>query len=114
MSELTSMKRDMKPEYQRRQESILAHEKSDYPEEMCIKLGAEEIEKLGFNGMPRLGDRLYLKAFVEVAGLEEEESYEGGKEREIKLQITHMKLQMAKENETEQVFYGDAPKPRMV
>lgn len=109
------MKKDPKGEEFRtgRVEGEVPHE--EYPHGLKIYLDDEQLEKLGFHGMPRLGDRFHIKGFVQVENLGENESEHEGKERRMTLQITHMVLKhIENEREPDQVFYGDAPRPRVI
>lgn len=116
MSEIPSMKLDPKAEeFRKGRIELSSGEYQEYPYGLCIRLEDEQIEKLGFHGMPRIGDKFYLKGFVEVKELGEHSSEHEGKERNMSLQITHMGLKhVEQEREADQVFYGDAPKPKVI
>lgn len=115
MPELTSMKKEPKNYQEEKQSSVLKHDGDQYPHGLCIYLGKEEMEKLSMQGMPRIGDRMYMKAFVEVKSIEKSDSEYEGEEREVGLQITHMDLKIASEEQApESVFYGNPTPPRIL
>jgi hypothetical protein len=115
MSELVHMKKDI-AEVEKKH-SILAAEDMDrevYPYGLKIHLQEDEIQALGFSSLPRIGEKLYLKALVDVCEVSEQDS-KTGKNRSIALQITHMLVKLAKEAEDQTgLFYGEPPKPKVI
>lgn len=62
-----------------------------YPYGLQIRLGKEELEKLGLSEMPELGSESILHAKVKVTSVSESESLYG-EHKSLELQITEMAL----------------------
>lgn len=74
-----------------------------YPWGLCLRLGDDELEKLGIDGdLPEIGDMVHLHAMAEVTSARSEKTRDAeGNEKTcrcIELQITHL----AAENEDEE------------
>lgn len=79
----------------------------DYPYGLCICLGEDELQKLGLDENPEIGDMLHLHAMAKVTSVSQSESEGVGKNRRVELQITHM----VGENEDEENEEADKATP---
>ena len=73
-------------------------EKAEYPYGICLHLSREELIKLGFKGLPKIGEVFMVDAKCEVT----EVSMGAGKDHEYasaSLQITEMELEESEEEE---------------
>ena len=65
--------------------------KEDYPYGLCVRLGDEELEKLGMGTLPAVGEEYMLMATATVKSVSAREG-DGGKHRDLELQITDLAL----------------------
>ena len=77
-----------------------------YPEDLCIELESDQLEKLGINVMPKVGTVMMITAKAVVKSNEETELMTG-KETCIELQITDMEISKVEQNNNfSSVLYG--------
>lgn len=65
----------------------------DYPYGLSIRLGRDELEKLGITTLPQVGEELELNAVAYVKSASEEQRDGGKKERRIELELRKMELE---------------------
>lgn len=71
-----------------------------YPYGLCIRLGKEELEKLGITALPAVGSEMMVNAKAFVKSTSAYETQGEGTDMSIELQITDMTLEGAKTAET--------------
>lgn len=81
--------------------------KEEYPYGLCIRLGKEELKKLGITQPPAVGSKMTVTAAVFVKSTSACE-YEGqDKEMSVELQITDMEIGESKDKaDTATLLYG--------
>lgn len=67
-------------------------DKPKFPFGLEVHLSEESIQKLGLKELPKVGQKKILLARVVCERVEERETIDGGVDRSISLQITHMNL----------------------
>ena len=79
----------------------------EYPYGLRIRLGNEELSKLGIKEMPAIDTEMKLTALVCVIGINQSDSANGEPYRSVELQIEKMSLVSAKEedNATAKAMY---------
>ena len=78
-----------------------------YPWGLEIRLGNEELEKLGISNLPAVGTKMSMSAVVRVDSARSEQT-DKELRRNIELQITHMELKPhADKDDSIEVLYGD-------
>jgi hypothetical protein len=78
-----------------------------YPHGLMISLNKEELEKLGIQDPPSVGEKMKLEATVEVVGVDVQGETGDQKELCCRLQIKEMDLKKEKKEENaETVIYG--------
>ena len=85
-----------------------------YPSGLRISLDHEDLEKIGMTELPKVGEEYELICKVTTQGASESE-YEGpdgksAKARSVTLQITHMEVEKAGEDESEEEGNGGLAK----
>jgi hypothetical protein len=65
----------------------------DYPWELRFTLDADELDKLGMSGLPKVGEVMDMQAKVKVVGVYAADSAMSGSNRNISLQITALGLE---------------------
>jgi len=70
-----------------------------YPYGLCIRLGKEELEKLGITALPAVGSEMTINAKAYVESVSAHETHEGA-DKSMSLQITDMTLEGAKTADT--------------
>lgn len=93
--ELKSMKIEKKPEEQSAAEIMYpkAADMPEYPYGLELRLGNEELEKLGLFTLPEVGKELTLQAKVKVTSVSSNEHLDGKPYKGVCLQITDMGLE---------------------
>lgn len=77
-----------------------------YPEELCLTLESEELEKLNITSMPAIGTVMEIRARVYVKAVEGSQT-QSGVEKEIELQVTDMAIEpVARRNDAATMLYG--------
>lgn len=76
----------------------------EYPYGLCLRLGEDQISKLGIKELPALGKTVKVYAMAEVVAVAEADTGRGVT-RNLELQITDLGLQLNKKN-PEDVLYG--------
>ena len=73
-----------------------------YPWGLRVRLGHEEMSKLGMDSMPKVGDKVHLQSHAHVVSASEHH-HEGDEEpnRSVELELRHMAVGKAKEGEIE-------------
>lgn len=85
-------------------------EDSEYPGGLCLRLGKDEIEKLGIKEMPGVGEEMKIEAMVCVTRVEESASQRGEDRRSIELQVMELALgEPTKPARVEKKPLADAP-----
>lgn len=71
-----------------------------YPYGLRVRLGHEEMAKLGMESMPKVGDKVHLESHAHVVSASENH-HEGDEEpnRSVELELRHMAVGNAKEGE---------------
>lgn len=88
---LVDMKLDKKPEM----------EEQEYPYGLSLSIGMEQLQKLGFKELPRMGDYMTIQAKACVTSVMESANYSN-----IGLQIEELGLSKSKEKkDLTKVFY---------
>lgn len=77
--------------------STINQKEETYPYGLRINLDEETIKKLGFSGLPKVGQSLELVGKVKVVDVSTRDS-ESGKVRGLGLQITHLDFDDEKED----------------
>lgn len=81
-------------------------ERPEYPMGLSMRLGDEELEKLGVSAMPEVGDSMMAMARVEVRSAEQSDIDGEGVERSVMLQVTDMAIQPGQRTDAAQQIYG--------
>lgn len=83
------------------------YKEPEYPYGLCIRLGKEELKKLGITQPPAVGSKMTVTAAVFVKSTSAYE-YEGqDKEMSVELQITDMEIGESKDKaDTATLLYG--------
>lgn len=107
---------DMKNTVKTKDSSLVSPmEQDEYPYGLRIRLGNEELKKLGLTELPAIDSEHKLVALVCVVGLSMNESAgEGEPSRSIELQIEQMALAPAKEEDDERKDPAKAMYPTML
>lgn len=63
-----------------------------YPYGLCIRLGKEELDKLGITALPAVGSEMTITAKVFVESTSAYETQGAGKDQSMSLQITDMEI----------------------
>lgn len=69
-----------------------APSESAYPYGLVLRLGDDELTKLGLTELPKVGAELHLVAKVEVIAVSDYDSKDGGDHSSVEYQITDMAL----------------------
>jgi hypothetical protein len=89
---------DMKNKVEAERSTMVAPEMRDeYPYGLRIRLGNEELAKLGMTEMPTIDTEMKLTALVCVISVSQTDSTDGEPYRNVELQIEQMALAPAKE-----------------
>lgn len=89
-----------------------APERPEYPYGLCLRLGKEELAKLGIKGMPAIGDSFMIDAKAVVKTVSASAG-EGGDYASVELQITDMEIdtdEQEKKSKTAKMLYGSMEK----
>jgi hypothetical protein len=77
-----------------------------YPEELCLTLESDDLEKLNITTMPPIGTVMEIRARVYVKAIESSQT-QGGVEKEIELQVTDMAIEpIARRDAAATMLYG--------
>ena len=87
-----------KDELSEKKEIVLG-DRPKYPFGLHIHLNEESIQKLQLEELPEPGQKKILLARVVCEGVSSRETVDGGKDRTIELQITHMNLATSTDKE---------------
>ena len=63
-----------------------------YPYGLCIRLGKDELEKLGITALPTVGSKMKISAECFVESTSAYETQGSGKDMSLSLQITDMEI----------------------
>lgn len=89
---------DMKRKVEKEDSTVLAPEMRDeYPYGLRIRLGNDELAKLGMTELPAIDSEMKLTALVCVVEISQSDSASGEPYRSVELQIEQMALAPAKE-----------------
>lgn len=80
-------------------EAVAAPERPEYPYGLCLRLGKEEMAKLGIKGLPSVGDAFMIEA-KSVVKTVSASAGEGGDYASVELQITDLGLDSDSEDKT--------------
>ena len=89
---MTSMKRSQGEKKEANAAMAPSATTENYPYGLCIRLGNEELEKLGVATLPAVGESYMIMAMATVKSVSSSEYQEGDKRRELELQITELAL----------------------
>lgn len=78
----------------------------DYPYGLSMHLGHEELTKLGLDKLPRVGDKLHLRAHAHVTSVSENHRDGGKSERRIELQLRKMEVAAEKKASEGEIHEG--------
>lgn len=97
MAEMTHMARSKKERKDMTKPSMMDDK---YPYGLRVDLGHEEMQKLGMDSMPKVGDKVHLESHAHVVSASES-SHEGDEEphRRVSLELRHMAVSPHKEGE---------------
>jgi hypothetical protein len=77
-----------------------------YPEELCLTLESDDLKKLNITTMPAIGTVMEIRARVYVKAIESSQT-QGGVEKEVELQVTHMGIEpAARQDQAATMLYG--------
>jgi hypothetical protein len=62
----------------------------DYPWGLCLRLGKDELTKLGVETLPEIGEEMTILAVAKVTRVSQSADKDGGDTRCVELQITEM------------------------
>jgi hypothetical protein len=62
-----------------------------YPEDLCLKLEAEDLERLGITSLPKVGSVMEIRARAYVKSSAVEKTHEGD-EPKVEVQVTDMEI----------------------
>ena len=100
MAEMKHMARSK----QERKEAVKPRdiEGDKYPYGLRVRLGHEEMSKLGMDSMPKVGDKVHLQSHAHVVSASEHH-HEGDEQpnRSVELELRHMAVGKSKEGEVE-------------
>lgn len=68
------------------------YKEPEYPYGLCIRLGKDELDKLGITSLPAVGTKMSMTAAVFVKSTSAYETQDSGKDMTFELQITDMEL----------------------
>ena len=100
MSEMKSMKIDKAEADKLYGQSTAISNSPEYPYGLRLRLDNVVVDKLGI-GLPKVGEKLMIEAYVEVVSVSANESKEG-MQKSIEIQITDLCLDPRKEEVAEQ------------
>jgi hypothetical protein len=63
-----------------------------YPYGLCIRLGKDELEKLGVTALPKVGSEMMISAKVFVKSVSSYQTQGAGNDTSMELQITDMEI----------------------
>jgi len=100
MAEMTHMARSKKERTESMKPRDINGDK--YPYGLRVRLGHEEMSKLGMDSMPKVGDKVHLQSHAHVVSASES-SHEGDEEpnRSVELELRHMAIGKRKEGTVE-------------
>lgn len=98
--------KDMKlsPEKAKEMVTPIASDGPRYPYGLCLRLGEDELKKLGIKELPDVGSKMMIRAVVEVQSVGQYESQQS-ESRNLELQIVEMDLKKAKKEIDPDKFY---------
>lgn len=67
--------------------------REEYPHGTRLRLGDEELDKLGIDEMPGVGDGMHVHGHGNVTSVSEDHSEGGKKRRSVEIQMKHLALQ---------------------
>lgn len=71
-----------------------------YPYGLCIRLGSDELEKLGITALPAVGGKMKITAECFVESTSAYETQGNGKDQSMSLQITDMEISSSEAKKT--------------
>lgn len=78
-----------------------------YPYGLNIRLDSESMKKLGIESLPKVGTKVQIMAIANVESVSERDSQDGGKHRDMCLQITDLGLEpQAEKKDAASALYG--------
>jgi hypothetical protein len=84
------------------------YKEPEYPYGLCIRLGKDELDKLGITSLPTVGSKMTITAAAFVKSTSAYETQDSGKDMSIELQITDMGIGAAQTSgEAATMLYGD-------
>lgn len=100
------MKRS-KAEQEKNSPEVASASKEEYPYGLRVTLNKEELVKLGFKSLPKVGDKFRIDAEATVESVSASESSSGGDYKSVSLQITDMEMDGDEKEDTSAVkIYG--------
>ena len=75
--------------------------KEEYPHGLRIRIQKEELVKLGFKNLPKVGDEFMVEGHAVVHGVSASEGTSGDY-KEAELQLTHLELESDEEEQKEE------------
>lgn len=93
MAKLVSMKVSAEERRKRSEPSAVVGDPDIYPYGLQLRLGNDELEKLGLEDLPDVGESIELYAKVKVTSTSSRDQEGGGKSQSVELQITSMCLE---------------------
>lgn len=72
-----------------------------YPYGLRVRLGHNELEKLGMEGLPKVGSKVHLKSHAHVVSASEDHLDGEEPRRNVELELRHMDIDNSKEGHVE-------------
>lgn len=103
---LVNMKISKAEQEKRSEPSTIATERPMYPWGLNLNLDNDTLEKLGIDGLPKVGESYAIIATASVSSVSSSES-EGGAHRSLSLQITDLCLEDGKAKDIAKKLYKE-------
>lgn len=108
---MTSMKRSAADKKESQETATIGPgAQEDYPYGLVVRLGDDELEKLGMGTLPAVGEEYMMMATARVRSVSASDREDGGKHRDLELQITDMALaRQSSSNAADTLYPGKKP-----
>lgn len=80
----------------------------DYPYGTRVRLGDEELDKLGIDELPQVGDGMHVHGHGHVTSVSEDHHEGGKKRRHVEIQLKHMQVEPGEHKQKGRVGGKDA------
>lgn len=107
MAKLVSMKMS-KSEREEQSKPTMLGDAPIYPYGLQLRLDEDALGKLGETTLPAVGESVMVYAKAKVVSVSSNESTDGGKRRNVELQITDLCLEDPGDDATAERLYGKA------